>query len=166
MEVIAAEGRTLASKLIKWATGKPYTHVAIRYTNEESDWMVHSTIGGVQPEWWFYFRKKYDGIRRFLIPLDVAPAAADNVVEKLAYKSYDYGGIVGHGLAIALGLKRNPFGSRRRFVCTELIVELHRECNRLDGSLDLREFDPEMLTPGELVTYYEQHPKIAELPHP
>jgi hypothetical protein len=162
MEIILAQGTAPASKAIAYLTKKIWSHCALRYSSPEDSWVVHATVGGVQPDWWFYFKHKYTNHLRYKTNVECADQALDNVVNRLAHAQYDYEGFLGQGLAIVFGLKRNPLGSNRDYRCTELITAWIDEVKKLDPSIDLPHVDSELATPGGLADYCDMHSKYFE----
>lgn len=162
MEVVFAQGTALISRLIMKVTGGKNSHCALRYGGTESDWMVHASFGGVQPDWWFSFAKNYPSVTRFACLFPEGDAALDLVVRDLGHKGYDYAGLIGQGAAMAVGMKANPFGSRRRYRCTELLTEWMKRCNQMNPGLLLLEFDPEMVTPALLERYYRSRTDLFQ----
>lgn len=175
MEVILAEGKGLSSKLIKFFTKSNWTHVAMRYSPPDDGWLVHATIGGVQPEWWWYFAsKKYVQVKQYRAKFDVADTALDKVILKFAHKQYDYLAFIGFGVYILVNwiskyllkkdaIKINPFGSMDAFMCSEFTAEWLNECNRMDPSLKLKHFDPSLTAPTDIDVYLMSRPDLFML---
>lgn len=163
VEVILVAGQGFLPKLIMKLTRGRVSHAALRYSGAESNWLIHSTIGGVQPDWWFYFKQRYPLIYRFRTKFAGADAAADAVVKRLAHADYDYPGLIGQGIAIVTGMKTNPWGSGVKFRCTELIVAWHAECNAINPDLDLLVCNPEMIDPQMLDDYYRTRGDLFDL---
>lgn len=139
MEVVLAQGTAPLSKLIMWLTGGSFSHSALRYGGVEEEWMVHAFISGVVPEWSSYFFAHYPKTKRFKVIKyeKEAETALDVIVQKYRHRAYDYGAIIGAGLVLMLGRVgiriRNPLGSRKAFMCTELVVEWLNEFSSLSG---------------------------------
>ena len=158
MELIIAEGKGFSSKLIQPLTKSRWTHFALRYGGNESDWMIHSTIGGVQPEWWQHFNNKYISHARFKCNFACANKAADKIVSKWGHKPYDYWSFVGFGAYLVmqkLGIKNpfNPLGRQDQLMCSEVAAVFFRECNALDPSLKLPVWDSEIVSPADVFAY-------------
>jgi hypothetical protein len=158
MEIVLVEGKMFLAKLIMSSIGYRVSHCAMRYSDPEARWIVHSSLGGVNPDWWDKFKEKYANTIRFKAKFACADEALDAVVAKIGHKKYDYFGLIGFGLVILLGrlgikIKKNPLGSGNSYMCTEVIVEFFYECNRRDPSLQFKEFDSELTDPGELLDY-------------
>lgn len=140
MEVVLAQGTAPLSRLIMWATKGSYSHTALRYGGVEDEWMVHAFIYGVVPEWSSYFFAHYPKTKRFkVIKFEKeAEEALDAIVQRHRHRAYDYGSLVGAALVMFLGKLgiriRNPLGSRKAFMCTELVVEWMNEFSRLSGA--------------------------------
>jgi hypothetical protein len=168
MELILAEGKGFSSKLIKFFTGGQYSHVAFRYSGAESEWMVHSTIGGVQPEWWYHFQNKYPKILRIKCKFSCADLAADNLIKQIGHKKYGYLTFIGIGLYIIikkLGFApgKNPFANPKTYLCTEIFSEFIKEVNMINAGLKIKEFDSEILTPKEIFEYVKTRPDLFEV---
>jgi len=139
MEVVLAQGTAPLSRLIMWLTGGSFSHSALRYGGVEEEWMVHAFISGVVPEWSSYFFAHYPKTKRFKVIKyeKEAETALDVIVQKYRHRAYDYGAIIGAGLVLMLGRVgiriRNPLGSRKAFMCTELVVEWLNEFSSLSG---------------------------------
>jgi len=159
MEIITVGGKGLLPWLIKKLTRSDKSHVALRYSPPEDNWMIHSAIGGVQPEWWEFFKKKYTSISRFRCNFECADKAADKLVTKIGDDDYDYLGLFGYAWYLfqtkILRINRmgNPWGSRDRHWCTDVIVDFFEICNELDPTLGLKKFENEMTTPEEIEQY-------------
>lgn len=156
MEIIVAEGHGLVPSIIKWTTGDPYSHAAVRYGGCRSSWMVHATLGGVQPEWWMHFSKKYSRLQRYECLFPEAEEAADRLVDRIGRKDYGSLTLVGAFIEIMLGrigIKvKNPFPNPDTFTCSELIPEYFIECNRLNPDLKLPGVGySESITPGQVL---------------
>jgi len=167
MQIVMVEGTKFLSKVIMSFINHRVSHCAMRYSNPEDRWIVHSSIGGVRPDWWDLFQVKYKNGYFFTAKFSCADQALDNVVQKIGHKDYDYWGLVGFGLILALrkiGIKidKNPLGSGGAYLCTEAIVEFFKECNRLQPELSIREFDSELTDPGELLEYLKMRVDIFE----
>lgn len=166
MQAIVCSGHTWVSRLIELFTKSRWSHVALRYGGCESDWMVHATVGGVQPEWWHHFNKtKYRLVRSYEATFDVAEQAADNIIKTIGHKEYDYSSFLGYGVYIIANyvcmgaIKKNPFGQMNAFMCTEVLVEWMKECKRLDQTLPFKDFDSELTSPEDLFKYWETLPE-------
>ena len=165
MEIILTKGESGLSNSIAWSIQYPLSHVALRYAGIESDWMVHSTMGGVQPEWWLFFERRYKKIYRFKLNFRHSEVAIDRVVEKIGHKKYDYKSIVGFALVLLLRragiyLKKNPLGDNKSYMCTEVVVEFLNECNKLDPSFDFKKFDSELTDPKMILDYLRKRSDV------
>lgn len=170
MECIVVQGTGATSKLVNFMTKSWASHVAMRYSGVESEWMVHSTVGGVQPEWWVFFKQKYQKMARYECLFEVADKALDTLVQEIGHKRYDYKAFVGFGVWVLLnkrlGIKsftKNPFGEMKAFMCTEALVRFFKICNKLDPQLLLKEFDSELTSPGDLDSYMASSPNLFRL---
>jgi len=163
MEIILAQGKQPLARAIQQAVGYKYSHAALRYTH--SQWMIHSSIGGVQPEWWYHFQKRYGNIRRYNCLFDCADKAAENLVKQIGHKQYAYTTLIGSGLVLAfdtLGIHiKNPFKSNNAFFCTKVILHFFKKCNELDSSLKLKEYISEALTPKDIGEYLDENPNFV-----
>jgi hypothetical protein len=152
MEVVLAQGTAPLSRLIMWATKGSYSHTALRYGGVEDEWMVHAFIYGVVPEWSSYFFAHYPKTKRFKVIRfeKKAEEALDAIVQKYRHRAYDYGSLVGAALVMLLGRVgihiKNPLGSRRAFMCTELVGEWLNEFIARSGAC-LPTLDSSSLTP-------------------
>lgn len=157
MRVVLCQGKMIFAKLIMRVIEYPVSHAALRYSSPDEEWIVHSSVGGIQPDWWFWFEKRYSAFWTFRAKFACADQALDQVVKRLGDHHYDYLSLVGFALVILLrkvGISiRNPLGSKNAFMCTELVSEWMRECNKLDETLKLKEFDSELLDPQMLMDY-------------
>jgi len=152
MRVLFAEGKGPIPSIIQAVTDSRISHVALQYSVPDSHWLVHSTVGGIQPDWMFYFVRKYRSVLAFDALFTGADDALDKVVERLAHKPFDYLGMLGQGISIIFGTG-NPFRNKARYRCTELLIEWHREVMKTSPHLAIADFDPEMTTPGELLAF-------------
>jgi len=122
-----------------WLAGGSFSHSALRYGGVEEEWMVHAFISGVVPEWSSYFFAHYPKTKRFKVIRfeKEAEEALDAIVQKYRHRAYDYGSLVGAALVMLLGRVgihiKNPLGSRRAFMCTELVGEWLNEFSSLSG---------------------------------
>lgn len=154
MEVLFAEGKGFVPSIISKLTKSSVTHTALRYSRPEHQWLVHSSIGGVQPDWWSCFSGRYKKIHRFQTLFgDVADAALDAIVHRIAHAPYDYAGLLGQGAGIIFGTK-NPFRDGSKYRCTEVLIAWHSQLMALAPSLKLLNMDPENVTPGDIIAYY------------
>jgi len=154
MEIIFCEGKSLISKAIMLFSSKrgceKVSHVAIRYSEPEHEWMVEASCFGVEPDWWQYFIKRYDTIYRYRYKPEGGDAALDKLIDKYGHKPYDYLEVLGFAIKIVfkkIGITiKNPLGSRNELICTELAQELLRET----ADVVLKGLDKESMTPIEL----------------
>lgn len=166
MFIVFGKGQGLISKAIRFFTRYTYTHAALRYSGAESEWVVHSTFGGVQPAWWSDLTHTYPELKAYRCTFEVADKAIDVMVERFARKGYGYTELLGAGIAIALNnlfkikLKKNPFGSSDTYMCTELIAEFLKVCNELDPNLKIEMPYTEFLQPKHLEEYFKTRPDL------
>jgi hypothetical protein len=137
MEIIFAEGRSFISKLIMWFTSKKgypkISHVAIRYSPPEEEWLVEASFIGVVPEWWKFFKKRYKKLYRFKCTAKGCDEALDNLISQCGHSNYDFLELLGFAIKIICNKIcyriKNPLGSKRRYICTELVQNFCKELN-------------------------------------
>jgi len=164
MQIIAAEGNTFSSKVIKFISGYAKSHVALRYSGNKDQWLIHSRTGGVQPEWWHRFQEHFINLYQWETHILVAEEAADNIIQSIGIKKYDHFSLYGFGIylllkRIGIKLSKNPFGNPNKFMCTEVIIAWIRECKKLDPALEIEEnFDTELTSVEDIVKFLDSYP--------
>jgi len=164
MIIIAAKGSSFTAKLIAWISKFAQTHFALRYEGNKDQMLVHSETGGVQLAAWNDFQNRFSERICWKVDIEIADQAMDNLVKRIGDKPYDYFALYGLGLILVLrklGIKinKNIFGSKYRYMCSEVILELVIECKKLDSSLDIEILDSEMTTVSELMAYLDTYPQ-------
>ena len=150
------------ARLIMWVIGYPASHTALRYAPTEERWLVHATIGGVQPDWWEFFSKKYLKIKKYRAKFDVGDRALDEMLPDMAHHGYAYLSIIGFFIVIQLrrigiNLKKNPFGDQDKFVCTDVIVKWLNKVQELDPKIKFNEnFSEDLTDPKEIDLFLEK----------
>ena len=144
------------SALIRYLTNSPCSHVAIRFSGEESNWMVEAASKGVYPGWWHYFNKKNTIIDRFeIVGIDevLLEKVVDEALDEMVGEKYDILGLIGFAIAIAVKavtgkVIKNIFGSKKMMFCSEFILRVSNKIKKELG-IQIFEGDPELTSPGE-----------------
>jgi len=117
-DAILFKGKGILGKLISFATRSEYTHCGC-YIGEgnivESDW------GGVQVE-------NIEGRNDFDVfsPIKASYRQRRDAVKWMLDqkgKGYDYQGLIGIGLSLLRGCKRNKFDHKDKYWCSELVAD-------------------------------------------
>lgn len=121
-DVLLFKGKGIISKLIQKFTHSPYSHAAIYYKDNlliESDW------GGVQTSGIStkYHDADYDVFRYDKKVSMKQKKNALRFAKSQLGKGYDYGGLLGIGFDILFHKKRNPFDSKIKYWCSELVAD-------------------------------------------
>lgn len=143
MQILFVRSNKIGSRLIRWMTGEPCSHVAMRIGD---NLVIHSKFSGVDIDLWSTFIKEYKLVH-VLEPLESA-VSEQEVIERLSLDlegaQYDYMGILYFGIhllfkkmGISIG-KKNAWAKTSNYMCTELVGEL------------VDEKDNSLLTPEEL----------------
>jgi hypothetical protein len=165
MEVVIARSGKSFPRLIQWFTKSNWSHSALKY---DDMWMVHASVGGVQPAWWCYFKKHYIDIIRFKCKFPEAKLATDKLIRRIGWQDYDYASLFGNAIYLTLrwmgfNIKKNPLGNPESYMCTEVVAEFFKECNKLNPNLNLNEFYSETLQPVQLVNYMKYRDDLFEV---
>jgi len=165
--VFSSHKGSILSKLIMWFTNSDVSHVSIRFSKLEENWMVEAARKGVQPGWWNYFITKND-VKYVYDIVDLNESILEQIVDecldKMVGKSYDIFGIL--GFLIALGLRKlgfknvkNIFGSKKLFFCSELIMRI---AAKIDEEMKVIIFtgDPELTSPADLLQQCVNNPYL------
>jgi len=167
MEIIFTSTKTFTGKLIRWGTEKSWlktskvNHVALRYGRDESKWMVESNRKGFVPNWWpVYMKDKHrDHCYKFEIKginEDLLEEIVDECIDELIHRPYDFLAILGFG-AIVLWFQltgkriKNPFGSKRSYICTESIYYILKKIEEKTGEEMIRNYDRETIFPESMM---------------
>ena len=171
MEIVFTRGNKLSSKLVRyfskrsWIKSAKFNHCAIKYSGEESKWMVEAGIHGFAPNFWPRYEKLGTVHKRFKI-LKTDEKVLENIMEKIIdeylFVSYDVTGFIGFGLTtiwywITGKQVTNIFGRKNNFVCSEIVYKFLDTVKRETGKAYVAEKDPELIWPDEL--YYELESK-------
>jgi len=165
MILVSAKGSSFTARFIGWITQFVQTHFAIRLGGDKEQILIHSETGGVQLIAWNDFKNRFSEHLYWEVNITVAEQAAENILQRIGEKPYDYFALYGLGLVLflkKLGIKlsKNIFGSSSKYMCGEVILEMIEECKRLDSSLsDLGTLDSEITTIQELVEYLDSYPQ-------
>ena len=183
MQVIFSTGKKwgFVSWGIRWFTkewGVPFrdipSHVALRFSKPEDNWMVESHAAGVQPTWWPYFSKKNHIVAAFELTGIEEKVLEDTIEEFMAkalYKKYDFLAILGF-IYIQLRLKlfgerktRNPLGHPNRFFCVEIMIYFAELLKTKSGQdiFDGEEVDREATHPLRLMQVLEKIPMAKKV---
>jgi hypothetical protein len=150
------------SRIIRWATRSKVSHVSIGTSMQGVPVVIEASGLGVR----IYPRKRWAKSRtvvaeaRFYVDIsDEIPYAIEFVGDR-----YDYAGLIGFLVVLPLrwlGRKvKNPLGSSRAFICSELPLRLDRE-HRIP---EWEGLDPETTTPEDLLRLCRIGHSFALLP--
>lgn len=148
MTIVFTTSNRWLSRLIRWVTRAEVSHVAL-YAGK---FIVHADVGGVQVESsraFFAKNRLVEAYREDRCTKTCVTHALDMVGAR-----YDYRGFVRIGLA-RLGVAfRRPLASPRALVCSELVART------IPAFLV---FDPENVTPQELLDHCRKDPTMVRL---
>jgi len=157
MRMFLAEGRGFSAWLIRIFTKSRISHSGLLFDNGE---VLHSSIGGVQMTDMDYINSHYDNVVHYECLFAEAEGAANAVRQEHLGKGYDYWSFIGLGIAILIGLKKNPLGTHKQLMCTEVPAHWLNKAQAMNPSLAIPYTDPEMLTPVALQNFCDTRPGL------
>ena len=153
---------TFIAKAITWFTKGP-SHVYMHVENYEGlyDIILHSTEGGIRKDTETNFIERHNHKIIAKVDFENAIDVTEFIQENLG-KKYDTIGLLGNGMARVLSwISRGRWGKRNPWrndlmVCSEL-------ANNLLKSTYVTDFDPNMVSPEELLRYMKEHPEHFDI---
>lgn len=143
LQIIFTSSDNFVGRAIKYLTGEPYTHVALRLGDE----VLHSSLKGVETTTWTEFKstRKVEA-SLFVNPQPTEPSARfASIFAEYEGSGYDYRALLWLGARYAfkkyLGIsipKVNLWGITGMYTCTEFVTDV------LDGEED------SLITPYQL----------------
>jgi hypothetical protein len=150
MNILGTCSNKIGSRLIRWGTGDPISHVAIHF---DSGLILHATGGGVELDWYPVFKENNKIIYSVKIPTDPGDdmAIMGRITEKTLHTGYDFAALTYLSIRVLMqrlfkhNLKgKNLWDSDNNVICTELVAIL------LDDVI-VGEQDPAMMTPMAVI---------------
>jgi hypothetical protein len=148
MKLILAQGKGFASWLVRVVTKSPYTHAAIVYDDNVT--VLHSSLDGVELTTMDYINSHYTQVCAYQCVFAEAKEAAIATQSTYVGFKYDRMSFVGLGIALLLGLKKNPLGRKNELMCSEVPAYWLNFAHTLNPNLRIPKLDPEMQTPASL----------------
>jgi hypothetical protein len=145
---------------ISWIKGGRTSHVALRYGEGQSNWMIESCQYGICPNWWNYFSKNRYIYKKFeVIGEDnnkLIENCANKFVDEFAHQSYDYGNLLGFMIIIILykitgKIYNNFFDWPRHFGCSEAVYTIFNKAKQESGIDFMGIHDTRKVFPEELL---------------
>lgn len=144
---------SLRSKLIRWATAAPYSHVWIEYPSTcwGGQWVAHSAEKGVVKEPMERVRARYDNVRTFEVKgFDLTPGMRES--KDLLGRRYDYK-VIWNALLLVIHratkwkwLWKLASKDVSQYTCSEFVATVLRRA----GLPEAGGLNPEFTTPGDL----------------
>jgi hypothetical protein len=156
--ILFLTSNTITSRLVKWATGGPVSHVAIGgFMLENVPLCLHADIGGVR----FVPRDVLLGQCELLGEYGVLPDDVSSHIPGLIKdlgSPYDFTGLLGFGwYEIGRWLKlrwNNPWRNPHAFICTELVLGMS------DDVPEWKKLDPATTSPTDLLRICQTSPSF------
>jgi hypothetical protein len=147
------------SRLIRWSTGNAASHCFIRYRCGTfcDDMVLEATGAGFRVCSWRRFDRGNKLVAMYRLKLD--SECLRTGFGKLAHRlgdAYDTLSLVGYLLRSWFSLRRVPFNSRRKLVCSEAVALYLQHCGVDVG-------DRNVVTPRDLMKLAERRPDVFEL---
>lgn len=154
-----SQGRTFVAKTIRWFTkGPSHVYMHVEGIPGLDRVILHSTDGGVRFDILEHFIIRHDHKITHTVLFREPIENISGFVQDRLGKKYDTAGLLGNGLARILSWvsggrwgKKNPWRSDLE-VCSELANNLLKFQIRTN-------FDPDMVSPGELLKFMKEHPE-------
>jgi len=167
MEIVFTRGNKISGMLVRyfskgsWIKSAKFNHCAVKYSDEEGNWMVEAGIHGFAPNFWPRYEKKAVRHARFrILKTDekILESVMEDIIQEYLFVAYDVTGFIGFGLTTIwywLTGKQvtNIFGRKNSFVCSEIAYRYLRKIGEKTGIEYVPEKDPECVWPDEL--YFE-----------
>lgn len=159
MNIVFSTNNHVMSYLIRKATKSEVSHVSIRYSGDESHWMVEAKGGeGVAPGWWNYFLKKNKVVGTYKIK-NIEERDLEKIVDDcldiMIGKHYDY--LAVFGILITYIVKKitgkeikNFLGSSKNYFCSEFILRVSKVIEE-QSNTKIYEGDFELTSPEDLL---------------
>lgn len=150
-----SRGKSLRSKLIRWATAAEWSHVWVEYPSHVwgGRWIAHSAeLGVVKAPAEPYLASRERTIR-YEVKVDITrglEACRDHVGKRYDYKVI-WNALLGVLLRVTgwKWLRKIVVKDSSRFTCSEFVTSILKEA----GVTGTEGMDPELTTPGELETF-------------
>jgi hypothetical protein len=131
MKILFTRNSLPLSRLIRWVLKEPVSHLAIVF---DDHLVFHSNLMGVHLEWFNSFKKHHEivyEVTLFGMTLEQEERTYRAIVDQFDGAPYDFKGLLYFGVRGFLWRlfgtpfpAHNPWGSRRAFLCTEVIGTL------------------------------------------
>ena len=147
------------SRLIRWVTGVRASHCFIRYRcgTFADDMVLEATGAGFRVCSWRRFDRANKLVAMYRLKLD--PECMRGGFMKLAHRlgdAYDTLSLVGYLLRSWFSLRRVPFNSRKKLVCSEAVALYLQHCG-----VDVT--NRNVVTPRDLMRLAERRSDVFEL---
>lgn len=171
MEIVFSSNKTIDSWLVRTFTKSKASHVSLRFSGDESKWMVDATpTKGVWPGWWDTFTKKNKVVARYgirNIDEEILENITDQTMDEMVGKGFDYFGVIGLAIVVLVKLIfkkdiKNFLGSNKVFFCTEFLLKFNqkiKECTEIE----IYTGDLETTVPQDLLTQSKDNPNLEWL---
>lgn len=140
---------TLTSKLVKWATGGPVSHVAIGgFVLEGVPLCLHADLGGVRFIPRSVLLNQCELLSEWYVCAGDIETRMPVIINELGYP-YDFTGFFGFGWSVLgrwLKLRwNNPWQNPHAFMCSELVLGMSKEIPEWQG------LDPASTSPSDIL---------------
>jgi hypothetical protein len=150
-----SRGRSLRSKLIRWATAAEWSHVWVEYPSHVwgGRWVAHSAENGVVKVPAELYLASRETVKRFEVKPDITGGL--EACREFVGKRYDYKVIWNALLGVlwrATGwewLKKIVSKDSSKLTCSEFVTSILKEA----GVVGTESMDPELTTPGDLESF-------------
>lgn len=135
---------TIGSWVIRTVSGKPYSHVSLRFTKGGDKFYLEAARGynQVTPE--KKWHKKNKIIKYHRLPnLDIEPASFDKYVsEETDDEKYGYLRVLGIGIARLFNMGRNIWPQRQARICSETVIRAMAEFYKVELPEKIELYEP------------------------
>lgn len=163
--LIFSTGSSFASRLIRWVTRSPVSHVSLGIEWYGYPLVLEASLGGVIPKSRVKWERSNKIVKEYLLD-NVVSEDLSEVVGSLNQK-YDYIGLLGYIPVLLyrwLGKRiKNPLSSAKSVVCSEFVLSLDPDRDKIPEWKDL---DPETTTPKDLFDICLNNGRFKEIAHP
>ena len=127
MQIIFTKSNSAVSRLIRWISNEPVSHVAIVF---DGKLVFHSNLLGVHIKWYNSFKKHNEIVfeKTYDLSLDKEEELYQQIINQFDEAPYDYGALLYFTYRGCLykffGLpmpKNNILGSKQAFLCSEIL---------------------------------------------
>ena len=177
MEVVFTADPGFIGKSIRYFTKRSWiksartSHVALRFSGEESKWMVEANEHGFMPNWWPKFIQIRSVYRRYKvkgIDENILRQVIDSCIDEFILDKYDILGFLGMGIIVIwywiTGQKiKNFFGRKSALTCSEVTYRIFEKVKEETGIEFFEERNPETVFPEELLIECENKTDLFEI---